>query len=638
MKEKRNKIIKKLNTIKNNLNNFIYPDYPELQIYSKEYYRNIFLNLFNNKEEKYSYMYGDFNKIKKINDTFGNQAGDIALEIGHKLLRESFPKNVYISRIGGDEATVISPELDTEKTQIYINKLKSKLKEFSENLNNISISLTESKNNINNNLFFLNANLQSLLKIKEIYGQEAFDKSINKIQKYLKSTLPQNATITKIDPSHFSIILNQFLTPEQIKSYENELNNKLKALISPLCISITTSISDSTVANIRELEHITDQEVIKQKNSREIALLNKNENDPWEKLNILVKTAIDNHLADLRPSDKFIYEIKDYKKEIFFMIDTFIDALEKNIFLPKDTKDAEETYDISKELKEETDFESQDLIANSDIVSLVHLFLTNNVNLEAIDTKKLLQMDEFMTTLINYLTHNKNSGELNKFYLKHYLAKEICDKKCNLQVLVLSMLDIKANNTAYGHKVTDERILKTTSLLKELYSNKKFNKEAFTFSEDDSYFIDYNGGEILILLDKNQKTNQIELDKNLQYINNTYNPENPNSPLPIVGIVSDTLPTNSVDNFLQYIKTLKQKCSYKKDVIKKDTFDSMTKRISFKKSIEKPIQYYLREIGNATDIEQKKKFILTVFNNLLEHEAEYNSKSRENTGEKDLEY
>jgi len=426
MEEKRHKIIKKLNTTKNNLNNFIYPDYPKLQIYSKEYYRNIFLNLFNNKEKKYSYMYGDFNKIKKINDTFGNQAGDIALEIGHKILREAFPKNAYISRIGGDEATIICPELDIEKTKIYVNKLKNKLKEFSKNLNNISISLTESNKNIHNNLSYLDANLQELQKIKEIYGQEAYDKSLNKIQKYLKSTLPQNATITKIDSSYFSIILNQSLTSEQIKTYENELNNKIKALISHLCISITTSVSDSTIADIRKLEHLTDQEVIKQKNSREIALLNKNENNPWEKLNILVKTAIDNHLSDLRPSDKFIYEIKDYKKEVFFMIDTFIDALEKNISLPKDTKNAKETFNINMELNEETDFESKALIANSNIVSLVHLFLTNNINLETIDTEKLLQMDEFITTLINYLTHNKNSGELNKFYLKHYLAKEIC--------------------------------------------------------------------------------------------------------------------------------------------------------------------------------------------------------------------
>lgn len=55
-----------------------------------------------------SLMYVDLDRFKKVNDTFGHQAGDEALIITARLLNECFVGN-FIARIGGDEFLVAIP-------------------------------------------------------------------------------------------------------------------------------------------------------------------------------------------------------------------------------------------------------------------------------------------------------------------------------------------------------------------------------------------------------------------------------------------------------------------------------------------------------------------------------------------------
>lgn len=91
------------------------------------------------KDNKPLYMYiGDINNFKKINDTYGHQEGDEALNIVAKVLRRIAQKNgCFVSRWGGDEFVIIfnrevkNPEEITKKINEQLTEeTKTKEKEY----------------------------------------------------------------------------------------------------------------------------------------------------------------------------------------------------------------------------------------------------------------------------------------------------------------------------------------------------------------------------------------------------------------------------------------------------------------------------------------------------------------------------
>tara|TARA_Y100001960_G_scaffold39163_1_gene37742 strand:- start:2733 stop:4391 length:1659 start_codon:yes stop_codon:yes gene_type:complete len=86
------------------------------------------LELLIKKNKNFTLFYIDLNKFKPINDTYGHQAGDEALQVVAKRLAD-FHKNVKIvSRLGGDEfVIVLEKNLDIED---FTQALHHKLEEF----------------------------------------------------------------------------------------------------------------------------------------------------------------------------------------------------------------------------------------------------------------------------------------------------------------------------------------------------------------------------------------------------------------------------------------------------------------------------------------------------------------------------
>ncbi len=81
----------------------------------------------------------DINGLKIINDAYGHAIGDLALKMTADILLENASKDDVVSRISGDEFTIIVPEA----TEEYISKLKTKLqKAFSvTKIKNVDISI-----------------------------------------------------------------------------------------------------------------------------------------------------------------------------------------------------------------------------------------------------------------------------------------------------------------------------------------------------------------------------------------------------------------------------------------------------------------------------------------------------------------
>ncbi|MFT5872464.1 MAG: diguanylate cyclase (GGDEF)-like protein [Clostridium sp.] len=64
---------------------------------------------------KFVMFYGDLNKLKTINDSFGHKEGDEALMMTAKILKKSFGQEDIVARMSGDEFTAIAVNKESEE-------------------------------------------------------------------------------------------------------------------------------------------------------------------------------------------------------------------------------------------------------------------------------------------------------------------------------------------------------------------------------------------------------------------------------------------------------------------------------------------------------------------------------------------
>jgi len=109
--ENRNELIEELNTLIKRIKIFSQPEFKS--VYSSSYFNHIIKPIYNNTNQKYSLIFGDFNKLGLLNETQGHEFGDMALKLSMQIINASLPSNARIIREGGDEIYIIFP--NTEK-------------------------------------------------------------------------------------------------------------------------------------------------------------------------------------------------------------------------------------------------------------------------------------------------------------------------------------------------------------------------------------------------------------------------------------------------------------------------------------------------------------------------------------------
>ncbi len=72
-------------------------------------------------------IFADLDELKKINDTWGHEAGDEALVQAARVLREVFRKTDIIARMGGDEFAVLAPDASQEYSTTVAKRLLDQL-------------------------------------------------------------------------------------------------------------------------------------------------------------------------------------------------------------------------------------------------------------------------------------------------------------------------------------------------------------------------------------------------------------------------------------------------------------------------------------------------------------------------------
>ena len=77
----------------------------------------------------------DLNNFKCINDNFGHDMGDVALQISAKILNSCVRSNDFIARYGGDEFYIVLETYNINDLEIIVDRIKTAVEVFNESSN-----------------------------------------------------------------------------------------------------------------------------------------------------------------------------------------------------------------------------------------------------------------------------------------------------------------------------------------------------------------------------------------------------------------------------------------------------------------------------------------------------------------------
>jgi diguanylate cyclase (GGDEF)-like protein len=75
----------------------------------------------------YALAYGDLDFFKTLNDTHGHEAGDQALRLFSRIMRDSVRPADLVSRYGGEEFVIVLPDCSTETATGVLERLRERL-------------------------------------------------------------------------------------------------------------------------------------------------------------------------------------------------------------------------------------------------------------------------------------------------------------------------------------------------------------------------------------------------------------------------------------------------------------------------------------------------------------------------------
>ncbi len=116
-------------------------------IYNRHCFGELFKNLYNRAsryKEHFSLCVVDMDKLKEINDTFGHQAGDLAIKHFVQAVKSNLRESDIFARYGGDEFIIIllntSFEDSASKLESILKTLKDKKLNYNDNKIQVSFS------------------------------------------------------------------------------------------------------------------------------------------------------------------------------------------------------------------------------------------------------------------------------------------------------------------------------------------------------------------------------------------------------------------------------------------------------------------------------------------------------------------
>ncbi len=100
------------------------------------------LKLAGRKAQSLLLLYCDVDNLKKINDSYGHQEGDLALIRTADALEQAFRDSDILARLGGDEFVVLAPEASSQTQEVLLRRLEKTLKKSNSGESRYELSLS----------------------------------------------------------------------------------------------------------------------------------------------------------------------------------------------------------------------------------------------------------------------------------------------------------------------------------------------------------------------------------------------------------------------------------------------------------------------------------------------------------------
>lgn len=138
----RSELLSDLDISLKRLSKFSKPEFKN--VYSKQYGKNIIFPSLENEENPFTFVFGDFNKLGVINNTYGHSTGTTALNLSLDLIQRVLPSDSTIVRLGGDEFVFIIPNSTKDECEKYLNDIHTILEKNSTLICGLSIEMAAS--------------------------------------------------------------------------------------------------------------------------------------------------------------------------------------------------------------------------------------------------------------------------------------------------------------------------------------------------------------------------------------------------------------------------------------------------------------------------------------------------------------
>ena len=189
--ENRNELIEELNTLIKRIKIFSQPEFKS--VYSSSYFNHIIKPIYNNTNQKYSLIFGDFNKLGLLNETQGHEFGDMALKLSMQIINASLPSNARIIREGGDEIYIILPNIEKNLANKYKRLIQKNMENNSIFLRGLSISLSCEDSSFGNIDELIKKTDNEVLRIKSRMNNSTMPSPVSS-QDFLPLAKPENIT------------------------------------------------------------------------------------------------------------------------------------------------------------------------------------------------------------------------------------------------------------------------------------------------------------------------------------------------------------------------------------------------------------------------------------------------------------
>jgi len=107
-------------------------------LYNRAYLEEELKRLDTKRQLPISFIMGDVNGLKLVNDAFGHSEGDLLICMGANILRECCREEDIIARYGGDEFCIILPKTTNKDAAEVVNRIRKEFK----NTNKLKIPLS----------------------------------------------------------------------------------------------------------------------------------------------------------------------------------------------------------------------------------------------------------------------------------------------------------------------------------------------------------------------------------------------------------------------------------------------------------------------------------------------------------------